>query len=196
MRTKNTDNSVYVGNLDAQVDESLLYELMIQAAPVVSVHIPKDRISQQHQGYAFVEFSDPNHASYAQSLLSGTRLYGKGLKINRAGSADAHVGAELFVGNLDPLVDEKFLKDTFSVFGELISVQVARDEKGVSKGHAFVAFDSFDRADEAIAGINGQYLLNRPCTVQYAVKENHQHGSAAERMLEQEARKHGVAFSK
>jgi RNA recognition motif-containing protein len=30
------------------------------------------------------------------------------------------VGAELFVGNLDPMVDEKTLYDTFSRFGSLV----------------------------------------------------------------------------
>lgn len=31
------------------------------------------------------------------------------------------VGAELFVGNLDSMVDEKTLYDTFSAFGSLVS---------------------------------------------------------------------------
>jgi len=31
------------------------------------------------------------------------------------------VGAELFIGNLDPMVDEKTLYDTFSTFGTLIA---------------------------------------------------------------------------
>lgn len=31
------------------------------------------------------------------------------------------VGAELFVGNLDPMVDEKTLYDTFSRFGSLVA---------------------------------------------------------------------------
>ena len=33
----------------------------------------------------------------------------------------AEVGAELFVGNLDPMVDEKTLFETFSTFGGLIA---------------------------------------------------------------------------
>lgn len=43
----------------------------------------------------------------------------------RQASADkqktVEVGAELFVGNLDSMVDEKTLYDTFSTFGILIS---------------------------------------------------------------------------
>jgi len=36
------------------------------------------------------------------------------------------VGAELFVGNLDSMVDEKTLYDTFSTFGNLVSAPKVR----------------------------------------------------------------------
>lgn len=36
------------------------------------------------------------------------------------------VGANLFVGNLDPDVDEKLLYDTFSAFGVVISTRVTQ----------------------------------------------------------------------
>jgi RNA recognition motif-containing protein len=34
------------------------------------------------------------------------------------------VGANLFIGNLDPDVDEKMLQDTFASFGNLLSSKV------------------------------------------------------------------------
>jgi len=34
------------------------------------------------------------------------------------------VGANLFIGNLDPEVDEKMLYDTFSTFGMILSTKV------------------------------------------------------------------------
>ena len=36
------------------------------------------------------------------------------------------MGAELFIGNLDPMVDEKTLYDTFSRFGSLIAAPKVR----------------------------------------------------------------------
>ena len=32
-----------------QVDEALLWELFVQAGPVVNVHMPEDRVTKQHQ---------------------------------------------------------------------------------------------------------------------------------------------------
>ena len=106
------------------------------------------------------------------------------------------VGAELFIGNLDPMVDEKTLYDTFSRFGSLQSPpKIARDESGLSKGYGFVSYASFEASDDAIANMNGQYLMNKDVSVQYAYKKDgkgERHGDEAERMLASSGKKNNV----
>ena len=51
---RNQDATIYVGGLDEKVNESLLWELFVQAGPVVNVHMPKDRVTMMHQGYVWV----------------------------------------------------------------------------------------------------------------------------------------------
>lgn len=96
---------------------------MLQAGRIVNVHLPKDRVTQTHQGYGFVEFISEEDAEYAARIMNQVRIYGKPIRVNKA-SADkqktVEVGANLFVGNLDPMVDEKILYDTFGRFGSLI----------------------------------------------------------------------------
>lgn len=61
-----------------------------------------------------------------------------------------------------------------------------RDEGGRSKGFGFVSYDNFESADLAIASMNGQWLMNKQITVQYALKKDsksERHGSLAERIL-------------
>ena len=41
---------MYVRGLDEKVSEPLLWELFLQAGPVVNTHMPKDRVTGQHQG--------------------------------------------------------------------------------------------------------------------------------------------------
>ncbi|RQM06426.1 hypothetical protein DH86_00002263 [Scytalidium sp. 3C] len=172
---------------------------MLQAGRIVNVHLPKDRVTQTHQGYGFVEFISEEDAEYAARIMNQVRLYGKPIRVNKA-SADkqkaVEVGAELFIGNLDPMVDEKTLYDTFSRFGSLISApKIARDEAGLSKGYGFVSYSNFEASDDAIANMNGQYLMNKDISVQYAYKKDgkgERHGDAAERMLAAQAKKHNV----
>ncbi|KAI9824808.1 MAG: hypothetical protein M1826_007230 [Phylliscum demangeonii] len=191
--------TVYVGNLDERVSDALVWELMLQAGRIVNIHLPKDRVSQSHQGYGFVEFMSEEDADYAARIMNQVRLYGKPIRVNKA-SADkqktAEVGAELFVGNLDAMVDEKTLYDTFSRFGSLVAApKIARDEAGLSKGYGFVSFSNFEASDDAVLNMNGQYLMNKEVSVQYAFKKDgkgERHGDQAERMLAAQARKHNV----
>ena len=46
-------------------------------------------------------------------------------KVNKASAQEKNmdVGANIFVGNLDPEVDEKLLYDTFSAFGVILQVK-------------------------------------------------------------------------
>jgi splicing factor 3B subunit 4 len=97
------------------------------------------------------------------------------------------VGANIFVGNLDPEIDEKALYDVFGSFGVIVNTpKVMREDTGISKGYAFLGYDSFDSSDAAIAAMNGQYLGGRPIHVTYALRKDskkEKHGSQAERIL-------------
>lgn len=193
---RNADATVFVGNVDENASESLVWELFTQAGPVVSVYMPKDRVTGAHQGYGFVELASEEDAAYAIKILNMIRLNGKPLRVNRSAggapgsnpNAAADVGANLFIGNLDPDVDEKLLYDTFAAFGVIIdSPKVMRDpETGVSKGFAFVSYDCFEASDAAIEAMNGQFLANRSIVVQYAFRKDargERHGTPAERLL-------------
>lgn len=142
-----TDATIYVGGLDDKVSESLLWELFVQGGPVgmykstklyfnvnpnnfpfyahthtVNVHMPKDRVTQMHQGYGFVEFLSEEDADYAIKIMNMIKLYGKPIRVNKASAHQKNldVGANIFIGNLDPEVDEKLLYDTFSAFGVIL----------------------------------------------------------------------------
>ncbi|KAJ4140857.1 Spliceosome-associated protein 49 [Fusarium equiseti] len=191
--------TVYIGNIDERATSAMVYEIMLQMGPIHNIHMPRDRVTQTHQGFGFVEFRTPTDAEYAANVMNGIKLYGKSLRVNKA-SADkqraAEVGAELFIGNLDPMVDEKILYDTFSRFGPLLSLpKVAREESGASKGFGFVSFADFESSDAAIDTLHGQYILSKEVSVQYAFKKDgkgERHGDQAERSLAAEAKKRNI----
>ncbi|CAG8483412.1 4582_t:CDS:2, partial [Dentiscutata heterogama] len=193
---RNQDATVYIGNLDERCTEALIWELMLQAGPVVNVHLPKDRVTQTHQGYGFCEYMSEEDADYSIKIMNQIKLYGKPIRVNKATSdkKNLDVGASLFIGNLDPDVDEKMLYDTFSAFGVIVQTpKIARDpDTGNSKGYGFISYDNFDSSDAAIDAMNGQYLMNKSITVSYAFKKDgkgERHGSAAERLLAAQAKK-------
>ena len=178
-----------MGNLDPKIDEEVLWELMVQCGPVANIHLPKDKITNTHQGYGFVEFKNEEDADYTIKILNMIRLFGKPIRCNKSSQDKKtnEVGANLFIGNLEPEVDEKMLYDTFASFGVLLFAKVMRDpDTGASRGFGFISYDSFDASDAALAGMNGQFLCNRPISCSYAYKKEtkgERHGSAAEHSL-------------
>ena len=196
---RNQDATIYVGNITEACNEELLWELFVQVGPVVNVHIPKDKVTGAHTGFGFVEFRGEEDADYAIKIMNMIKLHGQPLRLNKkvsdgteTGLKQVEVGANLFIGNLDPEVDEKLLYDTFSAFGVIQgnTPKVMRDmDTQESKGFAFVNFDCFEAADMAIEAMEGQYLCGKPISVQYAYKKDgtkgERHGSVAERLLAQ-----------
>ena len=186
---KNQEATVYVGNLDTQVNEELVWELFVQAGPVVSVFIPRDKITGNHTSFGFVEFRTELDAEYAVKVMNFIKLFNKPIKVTKASTEQKtnDIGANIFVGNLDIHIDEKKLVDTFSSFGPIVSARIMRDpQSGVSKGFGFISFDSFESSDNAIKTMHGQFFSNKVINVEYAYKKEtkgERHGSAAERLL-------------
>jgi splicing factor 3B subunit 4 len=192
VRQRNQEATLWVGGLDERVDDDLLWELFVQVGPLAEVSVPVDKVNGRSREFGFVEFRSEADADYALKVMSMVSLYGKPLRVRRAGeggegSGRVDVGANLFVGGLAPEAAEKTLFDTFSAFGGIVEVRVQRDlDTGLPKGFGFVSFDAFEAADAAIEALNGQFLAGRPVVVQYAFRKDskmERHGSVAERAM-------------
>ncbi|GBG67834.1 hypothetical protein CBR_g955 [Chara braunii] len=86
---RNNAATLFLGNLEERVDERLIYEIMVQAGPVVDVHIPRDKETQRHKGYGFAEFASEESAQYAFRLFSGLIvLYNRSVRVGMAGGGD------------------------------------------------------------------------------------------------------------
>ena len=55
-----------------------------RAFSAVNVHIPKDRITNVHQGYGFVEFLSEEDADYAMKIMNMIKMFGKPIRVNKA----------------------------------------------------------------------------------------------------------------
>jgi len=75
----------------------------------------------------------------------------------------------IYVGNLPYNVTEEELKEAFSKFGEVSSVNVITDKySGQSKGFGFVEMEKNSEAEEAIKALNESSLKGRDIKVNQA----------------------------
>ena len=75
----------------------------------------------------------------------------------------------IYVGNLSYSVTEEELRDLFSEYGEVSSVNIITDKySGQSKGFGFVEMPSNSEADRAIKALNESSVKGRDITVNQA----------------------------
>ncbi|KAK4424215.1 Polyadenylate-binding protein 2 [Sesamum alatum] len=153
--------SLYVGDLDANVTDSQLYDLFSQMGDVLSVRVCRDLTSRRSLGYGYVNYGNPQDAERALIELNFTPLNGKPIRImysHRDPSVRRSGTGNIFIKNLDKEIDHKALHDTFSSFGSILSCKVATDSSGQSLGYGFVQYASEESAQNAIEKLNGMLL--------------------------------------
>lgn len=75
----------------------------------------------------------------------------------------------IYVGNLPYTVTDDEIREAFSEFGEVSSVNIIMDKfSGQSKGFGFVEMPNNSEADEAIKALNGSSFKGRNIKVNQA----------------------------
>lgn len=77
-------NTLYVGGLAEEVNESILHAAFIPFGDIKDVKTPLDQATQKHRSFGFVTFLEREDASSAMDNMDGAELYGRVLTVNYA----------------------------------------------------------------------------------------------------------------
>ncbi|KAL4559080.1 hypothetical protein LXL04_031213 [Taraxacum kok-saghyz] len=158
LSTPDRMSSLYVGDLEENVNEGQLFDLFNEVGRVHSVRVCRDQENGVSLGYGYVNFTTSEDATIALKFLNFKRLHGKQIRImfsepdptmRRSGVGN------VYIKNLDSSIDNKELYEAFCAFGNVSTCKVVVDSHGVSKGFGFIQFEKDEDAQIAIKNLNG-----------------------------------------
>lgn len=138
---------MFIGGLNWDTTEQGLVEYFSKFGEVVDHTIMRDSATGKSRGFGFLTFKDTKSVD---AVIQGDHvLDGKLIDPKRAIAREEQdkVG-KIFVGGIDPMVNEKEFHDFFSQFGSIIDAQLMTDkDTGRSRGFGFITFDSPEAVD-------------------------------------------------
>merc|ERR1712168_1606774 len=168
------------------LDDDKLSEMFSSVGDITSAIVMKNDDGTS-KGFGFVAFETHELADKAVDEFNGKEIEGRKLVVCRAQKKQERAmelkskfeaqklerisryqGVNLYIKNLEDVVDDEKLRKEFSNYGTITSAKVMKDEKGVSKGFGFVCFSSPDEATKAVTEMNGRILVTKPLYVALA----------------------------
>ncbi|ODV61290.1 uncharacterized protein ASCRUDRAFT_24549, partial [Ascoidea rubescens DSM 1968] len=147
--------ALYVGDLDENVTEKLLFDVFSKHAAVTSVKICFDSNNKKSLGYGYVNFINSDEASIAKEKLNYTHLLNKEIRIMESmrHSFQNMKGSNVYFKNLPEVLSTREFYEIFKPFGEILSCKVEH-----SKSYGFINFQDFNVAQSVVDNFNGSTI--------------------------------------
>jgi len=191
--------NIFIKNVPVEWSDEELKEYFGKCGVIKSAVAMKGADGKS-RGFGFVNYEEHTEAARAVEELNGVEVNGTAVFVGRAQKkrdrerelrekfeaiklerASKFTGVNLYVKNLDDLIDGDKLREAFASFGSISSTKVMVDDKGASRGFGFVCFGTTDEATKAVAEMNGHILGNKPLYVALAQQKDER-----KNMLEQQ----------
>lgn len=195
--------NVYIKNFGEDIDDDKLRDMFEVYGKIISAKVMTGDDARP-RGFGFVSFEEPEAAERAVDDMNGKEtIGGRPVYVGRAQKKmerqaelkekferlkmeriNRYQGVNLYVKNLDDVIDDERLRKEFSQFGTITSAKVMTEggpsrygpngkliEPGRSKGFGFVCFSSPEEATKAVTEMNGRIVVSKPLYVALAQRK-------------------------
>ncbi|KAL8634769.1 MAG: hypothetical protein Q9228_007665, partial [Teloschistes exilis] len=142
------------------------------ASPELSSENPAENMAEESERQPGSSLGDLASAAAEKAKETATDAFGSVAGGSSFGSSfrkrDAAPVPSVYVGNLFFDVKEEDLREEFQKCGEIESIKLIMDNRGLSKGFGYVNFTSVDAASAAIRDYDNTPFSGRRLSVQYA----------------------------
>ncbi len=181
-------NEVYVGELDPNVNEELLFSAFSKVGRIHSMKVMRHIVTGVSRGFAFINFFTNNEACRAQKIMDGEKFFGKKIRVYLKADYDAlDPNANVIFQNLPATVTDDEVTKLVSSIANPFSVRIVKNDKKPDEAKAFVQFATMEAATKAIEKLNGSTFAGKELIIELTNKKNrvfvkakHHEGAMAE----------------
>jgi len=175
---KSGKGNIFIKNLDKNIDHKALYDTFSQFGQIISCKIELNERNES-RGFGYIQFATQDAAENAIAKVNGMMLIGKRVFVGpfvankeRLANANAKEYTNIFIKNLPDDVDEKKLREIFTVYGPIKSAVIMADDKGKSKCFGFINFEDTASAKKAVEETNNTEIGGKTVYVGRAQKRH------------------------
>ncbi|KAI0357377.1 RNA-binding protein Prp24 [Trametes cingulata] len=160
-------STLYVTNFPENADDTFIRTLFGKYGEIFDVRWPSKKFKSTRR-FCYVQYTSPASAEAALELNGIDMEEGRKLSVyisnperkKERTDSDANE-REVYVAGLSKLVTKEDLENLFKTYGNVKDVRMILDDKGKSKGFAFVEFESEQEARAALAANNHELKKRR-----------------------------------
>ena len=152
-----TNSTIWMGDIEPKMTEheimNFFHKYNIKPQ---SIKLMKDKATNENKNYCFISFKTIKEANTALFRLNGKKIpgYSAVFRLNWA-SIRSPVNKSVYVGNLNPKVDDIKLYNLFKKKYPTVQNASVVTNNGVSKGYGFVLFNGEEDYEKCIQEMNG-----------------------------------------
>jgi len=148
---------LFIGGLSYETDEASLKSHFETWGEIVDCVVMRDPNTKRSRGFGFITYKDSDSIDQAQ----GNRPHKvdnrevdtkRAMPREESGRAESQQSVKkMFVGGVKEDTTEDMLRDVFSCFGAISSIDLITDKAtGKNRGFCFVSYDDHDSVDKAV----------------------------------------------
>ena len=170
----NEDNCLWMGDIDPIMDESIIRTFFqFYNFNPINIRLIKNNEENKKKTYCFVYFKNIYEANRILNQLNGKPIPNTSLKfkLNWANYITSDIKI-IFVGNLNPLVDDISLLNFFKSKYKSVSKAKVITENGKSKRYGFVTFKKGNDYRKCLIEMNGVFFEGTNIRVKEYIKKD------------------------